>query len=361
MPVESVWPHATPGDTGNLEKLQHDEGYMSFFQRHLHAPNNRPTMSDLADQIAASLSAALLPAGVCVCVRVCVCERVHMAHAGCSLLISVLVSRLRLHVSSRHSLTGERSCTRITHTYARAHSGASAVEADASAAAAAASREESARGLGGGVLLSEMVQLMDEFQDSVEVGYEDAREVGEDGSGTGASGGEGMDVGRGKGDLGGIGGGGDEDASGMGERECVGERQIEADAKVREGYELMSKMVQDDELNGLLHEQLHEWFYSETKDEHDNGLTAAEQARRMRVSEGLRWEWGTRIGRYVAFCLDGQHLVPSALVTSAPPPLSLRLIVDAITDPKASVLSASSKCVLAQVLCPACLLLGCMS
>ena len=36
---------------GNLEKLQNDEGYMNFFQRHLPPPDNRPSMSDLADKV----------------------------------------------------------------------------------------------------------------------------------------------------------------------------------------------------------------------------------------------------------------------------------------------------------------------
>ena len=51
---------------------------------------------------------------------------------------------------------------------------------------------------------------------------------------------------------------------------------------------------------------MHEWFYMETKEEHDEGLSAEEQNRRAAVSDSLRWEWGSRIGRYVAFCLDGE-------------------------------------------------------
>ena len=45
---------------------QADEGYMGFFQRRLEAPDNRPTMSDLADDFAAKVR-------VCLCVCLCVC------------------------------------------------------------------------------------------------------------------------------------------------------------------------------------------------------------------------------------------------------------------------------------------------
>lgn len=89
---------------------------------------------------------------------------------------------------------------------------------------------------------------------------------------------------------------------------------------------------------------MHEWFYMETKEEHDEGLSEEEQNRRAAVSDSLRWEWGSRIGRYVAFCLDGEGTGGGGRG-----PLRLRKIVDAITDPK-SPLGEQSKGVLRRVL-----------
>lgn len=48
---------------GHLEKLQGDEGYMSFFQSRFEPPDNRPSMSDKADEFVEALSSVLGPGG----------------------------------------------------------------------------------------------------------------------------------------------------------------------------------------------------------------------------------------------------------------------------------------------------------
>jgi len=39
-----------------------------------------------------------------------------------------------------------------------------------------------------------------------------------------------------------------------------------------------------------------------------HGLSPAEEAERTHVTEGLKREWGGRVGRLLAFCIDGGTL-----------------------------------------------------
>jgi len=71
-----------------------------------------------------------------------------------------------------------------------------------------------------------------------------------------------------------------------------------------------------------------------------NGLSPAEEAERAHVTEGLKREWGGRVGRLLAFCIDGGTLGAR---------LALRDVVGQITSP-ASPRSAAERATLERLL-----------
>jgi hypothetical protein len=50
---------------------------------------------------------------------------------------------------------------------------------------------------------------------------------------------------------------------------------------LKSAWQLLTQMVADDQFNGLLAEQMTEWFYVETKDQHEQGLSKVEEQRRQ--------------------------------------------------------------------------------
>ncbi|KAJ1469443.1 hypothetical protein T484DRAFT_1851779, partial [Baffinella frigidus] len=101
----------------------------------------------------------------------------------------------------------------------------------------------------------------------------------------------------------------------------MNDREI-ATGAVGDAWKQADAMVSDDGNNGLLAEKMTEWFYTETLDEDQNGLSAETEAHRMETTILLRREWGGRVGRLLAFCIDGGTLGRK---------LTLRDIVEQIT------------------------------
>jgi hypothetical protein len=164
---------------GNLERLQNDEGYMQFFQRHLAAPSNRPPMSDLADKVAHAIADAVHPRG--------------------------------------------------------------APPLDPAGAA------------------RQPAGVVDEFEDSVECGETTlpAASLAESGAH-------------------GVNGFANAPAPAAGAQDDKAtERSLQS------AWQLLTQMVADDQFNGLLAEQMTEWFYVETKDQHEQGLSKVEEQRRQ--------------------------------------------------------------------------------
>ena len=208
---------------GHLEKLQGDEGYMSFFQERFDAPDNRPSMSDKADEFVEALSSVL--------------------------------------------------------------------------------------GTGGGMALSRKSSAWSEadiFEDTIEAGFGPGSFV------SGGSGGVGTDGGNALSDAEGA-------VSGNSSSAGSGSRQ--ASEKLEQAWQLLKDMTANDDLNGLLVEQAHEYFFLQTE---EGPLSAEEEARRERRTQELRHEWSQRVARYLAFCVDGA--LPSQQ-------LHLKNVTFAIMDP----------------------------
>ena len=163
---------------GNLERLQNDEGYMQFFQRHLAAPSNRPPMSDLADKVAHAIADAVHPRG---------------------------------------SPPDEAGAAR------------------------------------------QPPGVVDEFEDSVECGETalPAASLAESGAH-------------------GVNGVANAPAPAAGAQDDKA-----TERSLKSAWQLLTQMVADDQFNGLLAEQMTEWFYVETKDQHEQGLSKAEEQRRQ--------------------------------------------------------------------------------
>lgn len=171
-------------------------------------------------------------------------------------------------------------------------------------------------GTGGGMAISRKNSAWSEtdiFEDTIEAGFGPAS------SGAGASGG---------GEAG-IDSCGDVDEAGDGGVSLGalhgGSRQ--ASEKLEQAWQLLKDMTANDDLNGLLVEQAHEYFFLQTT---EGPLSVEEEERREKRTQELRHEWSQRVARYLAFCVDGA--LPSQR-------LHLKNVTFAVMDPYTRLVS----------------------